>query len=85
MRSLEPELCDSVFVRSWEIFGVITAKFYIDEVLNVVKINNEEADKNFPGWEKKPLYLILAYHPEENSGQKFIALHDILTLTSELN
>jgi hypothetical protein len=76
---------DAVYVRHGGMYCIATAKFYYQDVSSKIRIDRTLADENFPGWDKKPIYLVMVYSPEELSGQKFIAFYDILTLTSELN
>ena len=76
---------DNVYIHSYNLYGIVTAKFFYEDVLEKIKINGKIADENFPGWKNKPIYLITVYSPSSDTGTKYIALMDILTLTSELN
>lgn len=77
------KLGNDVYIMTANIFGIVTAVFYHDDVKDKI-IFEKELDQEFPGWRKKAVYVITCYSDNE-SGSKFLAVHDTLTLTSELN
>lgn len=80
----EPQISDEVHLHVCSLKGVITAKFYFSDVSDITKIDVVKADKMYPGWSSKPMYVICLYS-EPHIGEKCLAFYDELCFASELN
>lgn len=78
-----------VYSPHFKIHGIVKGVFYYDDIQrkDIKKLLNfdiEILNKNLPYWKKKPIYLIISYD-DETDGEWFVALHDSLILTGEMN
>ncbi len=82
------KLGNDVYLRGYHIYGIITSVFYYDEIIDTINfeeiMSTKELNKRFPGWKKKPIYVVACYS-DEDAGARYMAIHDNVTLTSELN
>lgn len=72
-----------VYVPNEGIFGIVDAVCYYEDFHGILKYG-KELDEYYPFWKLKPIYVITIYDGLE-IGSKQFAIHDILSLTSELN
>lgn len=73
-----------VFIWAINCHAVITAKFFYEDTIGFHKFDEKTLNKLYPLWKKKPIYLVTCYSGKE-CGERFIALHDVVYLTSDLN
>ena len=63
-------------------YGVVTAKFYWDDVrLDIIDF---KVGSKYKDWKNKPIYLVAIYSGSK-CGERYLAIHDVLLLTSSLN
>ena len=79
----EVRLGTDVCVYEIGLFGIVTAKFFFDDMLGILKFD-KHLDEDYPLWKLKPIYVIKIYDGGE-IGATYIAISDILTETAELN